>query len=63
MVRGLLDRPKQLYDKPCPVFYDALRRIAATQMRKERDAWTLQSMILAREAYMRLVELATEKKV
>jgi RNA polymerase sigma factor (TIGR02999 family) len=38
-----------------PLVYDELRRIAARQLRRERDAHTLQATAIVHEAYMRLV--------
>jgi RNA polymerase sigma factor (TIGR02999 family) len=39
-----------------PVVYAELRRIAARQLRRERDGHTLQPTALVHEAYLRLVE-------
>jgi RNA polymerase sigma factor (TIGR02999 family) len=55
MLHELRDQPKLLDEKLYPVLYDAMRRIAASHMRKERDARTLQPTVLVHEAYMRLV--------
>jgi RNA polymerase sigma factor (TIGR02999 family) len=38
-----------------PVVYQELRRLAASQLRRERDGHTLQPTALAHEAYLRLV--------
>lgn len=43
-------------DQCVPVIYDDLRRIAARQLRAERDDHTLQPTALVHEAYMRLVD-------
>jgi RNA polymerase sigma factor (TIGR02999 family) len=42
-----------------PLVYDALRRLAAAQMARERPGQTLQATALVHEAYLRLVD--TEK--
>jgi RNA polymerase sigma-70 factor (ECF subfamily) len=39
-----------------PLVYGELRRIAARQLRRERDAHTLQATAIVNEAYIRLVE-------
>src|SRR6187431_3342625 len=39
-----------------PLVYAELRRIAARQLRRERDGHTLQPTALVHEAYLRLVE-------
>ena len=39
-----------------PLVYEELRRIAARQLRHERDGHTLQPTALVHEAYLRLVE-------
>ncbi len=38
-----------------PLVYDELRRIAARQLRQEREAHTLQATAIVHEAYLRLV--------
>lgn len=38
-----------------PLVYEELRRIAARQLRRERDAHTLQATAIVHEAYLRLV--------
>lgn len=39
-----------------PLVYQELRRIAARQLRREREAHTLQSTAIVHEAYLRLVQ-------
>jgi RNA polymerase sigma factor (TIGR02999 family) len=41
-------------DALAPLVYDELRRIAASQMRRERDAHTLQPTALVNEAFLRM---------
>jgi len=43
-------------DRLLPLVYAELRRIAARQLRRERDGHTLQPTALVHEAYLRLVE-------
>ena len=43
-------------DRLLPLVYSELRRIAARQLRRERDGHTLQPTALVHEAYLRLVE-------
>lgn len=43
-------------DRLLPAVYDELRRIAARQMRRERQAVTLQATALVNEAYLRLAQ-------
>jgi RNA polymerase sigma-70 factor (ECF subfamily) len=43
-------------ERVLPLVYQELRRIAARQLRRERDAHTLQATAIVHEAYMRLVE-------
>ena len=43
-------------DALVPEVYDELRRLAASYMRQERDAHTLQATALANEAYVRLAD-------
>lgn len=43
-------------DKCVPFIYDELRRIAARQLRAERESHTLQPTALVNEAYLRLVD-------
>jgi RNA polymerase sigma factor (TIGR02999 family) len=43
-------------DRLLPVVYDELRRIAARQVRRERQGGTLQATALVHEAYMRLAQ-------
>jgi RNA polymerase sigma factor (TIGR02999 family) len=47
---------KDSLDRLLPVIYDELRRVAANQLRAERDNHTLQATALVHEAYMRLLE-------
>lgn len=46
-------------ERVLPLVYDELRRIAARQLRLERDAHTLQATAIVHEAYMRLVGQAS----
>jgi RNA polymerase sigma factor (TIGR02999 family) len=59
-VTGLLDDwsrgDRRALDALLPVVYAELRRIAARQLRHERDGHTLQPTALVNEAYLRLVE-------
>jgi RNA polymerase sigma factor (TIGR02999 family) len=45
---------RQAAEQVLPQVYEELRRIAARQLRKERDAHTLQATAIVHEAYMRL---------
>src|SRR4051812_48120832 len=45
--------------KLLPLVYQELRRLAASQMRKERPGQTLQATALVHEAYLRLVDQTT----
>ena len=42
-------------ERVLPLVYEELRRIAARQLRREREAHTLQATAIVHEAYMRLV--------
>jgi ECF sigma factor len=42
-------------ERVLPLVYGELRRIAARQLRRERDAHTLQATAIVHEAYLRLV--------
>jgi RNA polymerase sigma-70 factor, ECF subfamily len=42
-------------ERVLPLVYQELRRIAARQLRRERDAHTLQATAIVHEAYLRLV--------
>ena len=44
-------------DSWVPALYDELRRLAAAQLRGERDEHTLEPTALVHEAYLRLAEL------
>ena len=46
----------QAADELLPLVYEALRRLAAQQMSRERPGHTLQATALVHEAYIRLVE-------
>jgi RNA polymerase sigma factor (TIGR02999 family) len=58
-VTGLLDDwgrgDRRALDTHLPLVYAELRRIAARQLRQERDGHTLQPTALVHEAYLRLV--------
>jgi RNA polymerase sigma factor (TIGR02999 family) len=62
-VTGLLDDwsrgDRGALDRLLPLVYAELRRIAARQLRHERDGHTLQPTALVHEAYLRLVEQRT----
>jgi RNA polymerase sigma factor (TIGR02999 family) len=62
-ITGLLDDwsrgDRRALDTLLPVVYAELRRIAARQLRRERDGHTLQPTALVHEAYLRLVEQRT----
>lgn len=47
---------KQSLDQLLPLIYDELRRVAANQLRAERENHTLQATALVHEAYLRLLE-------
>src|SRR5947207_1058299 len=47
---------RRALDRLLPLVYAELRRIAARQLRRERDGHTLQPTALVHEAYLRLVE-------
>ena len=47
---------KDSLDRLLPVIYDELRRVAANQVRAERENHTLQATALVHEAYLRLLE-------
>jgi RNA polymerase sigma factor (TIGR02999 family) len=51
---------QQALDALMPLVYDELRRLARSQMRRERPGQTLQTTGLVHEAYLRLVD---QKKV
>ena len=59
-ITGLLDDwgrgDRHALDRLLPVIYAELRRIAARQLRLEREGHTLQPTALVHEAYLRLVE-------
>ena len=46
-------------ERVLPLVYEELRRIAARQLRREREAHTLQATAIVHEAYMRLVGQAS----
>lgn len=46
---------REAAERVLPLVYEELRRIAARQLRRERDAHTLQATAIVHEAYMRLV--------
>jgi len=50
----------QAADKLLPLVYEELRRLAAQQMSRERPGQTLQATALVHEAYIRLVEGASQ---
>src|SRR5688500_8901155 len=47
---------KESLDRLLPIVYDELRRVAANQLRNERENHTLQATALVHEAYLRLLE-------
>jgi len=47
---------QQALDELTPLVYKELRRLAASQLRKERKSHTLQPTALVHEAYLRLVD-------
>jgi RNA polymerase sigma factor (TIGR02999 family) len=59
-VTALLDEwsrgDRHALDRLLPLVYGELRRVAARQLRHERDGHTLQPTALVHEAYLRLVE-------
>lgn len=50
------DGDRESLDRLLPVIYDELRRVAASQLQKERADHTLQATALVHEAYLRLLE-------
>jgi RNA polymerase sigma factor (TIGR02999 family) len=50
------DGDKESLDTLLPLIYDELRRVAASQLRAERENHTLQATALVHEAYLRLLE-------
>jgi len=50
---------QQALDELTPLVYRELRRLAASQLRKERRSHTLQPTALVNELYLRLVEQRT----
>ena len=59
-VTGLLDEwtrgDRRALDRLLPLVYAELRRVAARQLRRERDGHSLQPTALVHEAYLRLVD-------
>ncbi len=59
-VTGLLDEwtrgDARALDRLLPLVYAELRRVAARQLRRERDGHSLQPTALVHEAYLRLVD-------
>jgi len=47
---------RESLDELLPLIYDELRRVAASQLQKERSDHTLQATALVHEAYLRLLE-------
>jgi RNA polymerase sigma-70 factor, ECF subfamily len=47
---------EEALDEVTPLVYEGLRRLAASQLRKERKGHTLQPTALVHEAYLRLVD-------
>ena len=47
---------RESLDRLLPIVYDELRRVAAKQLRSERENHTLQATALVHEAYLRLIE-------
>lgn len=50
------DGDQQSLEKLIPLVYDALHKIAANYLRRERDSHTLQTTSLVHEAYLKLVD-------
>jgi RNA polymerase sigma-70 factor, ECF subfamily len=46
---------REAAERVLPLVYEELRRIASRQLRRERDAHTLQATAIVHEAYLRLV--------
>jgi RNA polymerase sigma-70 factor, ECF subfamily len=46
---------QEVTERLLPLVYEELRRIAARQLRRERDSHTLQATAIVHEAYLRLV--------
>ena len=56
LLKKAQDGDRESLDRLLPVVYDELRRVAANQLRGERDNHTLQATALVHEAYLRLLE-------
>jgi RNA polymerase sigma factor (TIGR02999 family) len=56
LLRAHRDGDHEALERLVPLVYDELRRIAARQLRREREGHTLQPTALVNEAYLRLVQ-------
>lgn len=55
LLAGWSSGDQEAAERVLPLVYDELRRIASRQLRRERDAHTLQATAIVHEAYLRLV--------
>ncbi|MDZ7632518.1 MAG: ECF-type sigma factor [Gemmatimonadaceae bacterium] len=53
---ALVDGKADAIDRILPAIYDELKRLASSQLRRERDEHTLGATALVHEAYLRLVD-------
>jgi RNA polymerase sigma-70 factor (ECF subfamily) len=56
LLRYSQEGDREALDQLLPLMYDELRRIAASQLSRERPDHTLQATALVHEAYLRLIE-------
>ncbi len=56
LLKNAQNGDRESLDRLLPMIYDELRRVAANQLRRERDEHTLQATALVHEAYLRLLE-------
>ncbi len=56
LLAALANGEPQAMDHLLPVIYDELKRLAASQLRRERDAHTLGATALVHEAFLKLVD-------
>ncbi|MEM6708856.1 MAG: sigma-70 family RNA polymerase sigma factor [Pseudomonadota bacterium] len=54
LLAAVADGDERAHDKLFPQVYDELRRIAASQMRREHSGHTLQATALVNEAYLKM---------
>ena len=54
LLKGWSSGDQEAAERVLPLVYEELRRIASSQLRRERDAHTLQATAIVHEAYLRL---------